>query len=141
MGRKGVKSSGELSTRCKIFLDTWIILGYEIACKRSGYSKNQIWRIVHDPRAKVFMSEKFKEIAEEEGWSLKEELKELKRMIKDPRIPGSSRIAAQERFCDRFEDQAQDLSLNALASYEVFKLQKPKETKLLDSKGDGEKES
>ena len=126
--------SKELSGRCRVFLETWIVEGYQEAKERSGYSSMQISRIIHDPRSKEYMSNKFKEIAEKKGWSYERELEELKAMIKDPRIPGSSRIAAQERFCDRFKDDP-DISLSNLkiASYEVHSLEKPKEKGRLEA--------
>ena len=139
MLEKEQKELRELSPRCRIFLEVWILEGYQVAKDRSGYSAMQISRIFKDPRSKAFMDNKFKEIASKKGWTYEQELEELKKMIKDPRIPGSARLAAQERFVDRFKDEPD--SLNALASYEVFKLTKPKEAKLLQSRGEDEEDS
>ena len=123
----------ELTGRCRIFLELWIIQGYKIARELSGYSNRQIERILKDERAKAFMSEKFKEIAARQGWTQEQELLDLKKMIKDPSIPGSSRIAAQERFVDRFEDNKEiEIFGSRIAEYSTHSLTKPKEKHLLE---------
>ena len=133
MEQKEDKSSKGLTERCRIFLELIVLEGYYKAKERSGYSRHHIWRILKDPRARAFMSEKFKEIAARQGWTQEQELLDLKKMIKDPSIPGSSRIAAQERFVDRFEDNKEiEIFGSRIAEYSTHSLTKPKEKHLLE---------
>ena len=96
MCAKGLK----LVSRHKIFCKLLNEVGLEGAKKRMGYHPSSVRRLMSDERTWIYLMILIDETASKLGLSKAEELKKLQKMIDDPNIPGSSRIAAQQKLVE-----------------------------------------
>ena len=104
--------------------------GLEEAKRLTGYCDAQVKRIFHDERTWIYLMILIDETASKLGLSKAEELKKLQKMIDDPNIPGSSRIAAQLKLVEWLHAEPETIKGGFLAVNVPYALEEATEKAL-----------
>ena len=98
-----------------------------------GYHPSSVRRLMSDERTWIYLMILIDETASKLGLSKAKELEKLQKMIDDPNIPGSSRIAAQQKLVEWLHAEPDAIKGGFMAIQAPYQLEEAKEKALPES--------